>query len=653
MITIQKDEVQALARLAGIRLDDERIGVLCSPSSGTVQAVPGSGKTTLVALKLCILLRAWPVRNRGICVLSHTNVARTEILHAALSLGLRNDFISYPHFSGTIQRFADEFLAIPWLQSRGCASIRISDDEFSLRARRLICRPQFSYLNGSLKRSAREGADPYGPLDKLQYEDGSLSLPSIVKAAPETPTGKQIVALKRQLSKEGYFTYRDMLAVALHAIEKCPGLKAVLRRRFPVVFVDEAQDNSALQNALLHSLFSEGGSDCVVQMFGDSNQAIYRDKDEPPASSPSQRLVVATSFRFGKNIASFASHLQVEPHGGIIGTEENSEVHVILFRRADVDRVFDVFGGIVSKAWPGGLETLNIRAVGYKRTEGTGAAPSCIWDYVPGLERRASGGSAHTTAPPWIHVLSAIESVKSGDANEAWSHLLHCVEFLCKTRRSDSPGAADMTLDIGDFLKATYPGRFKEWRSWFGNRFLNGVGAIETMAKIQDVFSDLGLDPVGELTDDSNDRLRGSESEAPASYSCSLSNGCRVLLGTIHGCKGESHDATLVLETKHYEYDISYVLDKMAEREEKARSAKRGKPVVKLGLREKAFMRHLYVAVTRPRRVLCLAVCVENLSARALDWLGRAGVTLVQIKGEGPENRQSSRTIVAKDEETA
>src|SRR5687768_12001414 len=63
----------------------ERIGydhgrdVLCLLESADIAACPGSGKTTILVAKLAVLARKWSSKHRGICVLSHTNVARNEI----------------------------------------------------------------------------------------------------------------------------------------------------------------------------------------------------------------------------------------------------------------------------------------------------------------------------------------------------------------------------------------------------------------------------------------------------------------------------------------------------------------------------------------------------------------------------------------------
>ena len=93
-----------------------------------VSACPGSGKTTLIVAKLAILAGKWPHRTRGICVLSHTNVAREQIEHRLGSSVAGQRLLSYPHFIDTIHGFVNRFLALPWLLSNGYPSPTIDDD---------------------------------------------------------------------------------------------------------------------------------------------------------------------------------------------------------------------------------------------------------------------------------------------------------------------------------------------------------------------------------------------------------------------------------------------------------------------------------------------------------------------------------------------
>lgn len=59
--------------------DAERQAVLLATGTWDINAAPGSGKTTVLAAKLLLHARKWPYDQRGICVLSHTTVARDEI----------------------------------------------------------------------------------------------------------------------------------------------------------------------------------------------------------------------------------------------------------------------------------------------------------------------------------------------------------------------------------------------------------------------------------------------------------------------------------------------------------------------------------------------------------------------------------------------
>src|SRR5262245_13438970 len=76
---------------------DPRLVVLKSTESLGLEACPGSGKTTLLVAKLAILARKWTATDRGICVLSHTNVARREI-EARLGHTIGTRLLMHPHF---------------------------------------------------------------------------------------------------------------------------------------------------------------------------------------------------------------------------------------------------------------------------------------------------------------------------------------------------------------------------------------------------------------------------------------------------------------------------------------------------------------------------------------------------------------------------
>jgi len=93
-----------------------------------LQAVPGSGKTTVLLAKLLILEKQLPFKDgSGILVISHTNAAIDEVKKRIENYCPR--LFAYPNFIGTIQSFVDKFLAIPFYTNLYKRKLFRIDDE--------------------------------------------------------------------------------------------------------------------------------------------------------------------------------------------------------------------------------------------------------------------------------------------------------------------------------------------------------------------------------------------------------------------------------------------------------------------------------------------------------------------------------------------
>lgn len=114
--------------------DDSRLQAMLRLDTIDFEACPGSGKTTLLVAKLAVLAMRWPHRQQGICVLSHTNAARNEISAKLSNTAAGIALTRYPHFVGTIHSFANEYLALPWLRSKG-VEVRCVDTQIALAKR--------------------------------------------------------------------------------------------------------------------------------------------------------------------------------------------------------------------------------------------------------------------------------------------------------------------------------------------------------------------------------------------------------------------------------------------------------------------------------------------------------------------------------------
>jgi ATP-dependent DNA helicase UvrD/PcrA len=106
----------------------------------------------------------------------------------------------------------------------------------------------------------------------------------------------------------------------------------------------------------------------------------------------------------------------------------------------------------------------------------------------------------------------------------------------------------------------------------------------------------------------------GKQGENGNIYRCL--NGIRVEVSTIHAAKGETHDATLVLETKYRKlYDMNDVYEMLEFLcvESKPRPVyDANHPTTNKSIRA-GFMKRLYVASSRPRHLLCLAMHKDRM----------------------------------------
>ena len=102
----------------GEHFNDEQKAFIKCLDSCCVQAYAGTGKTSSIVGKLHVLAQKNVWQNgRGICVISHTNVAVDEIKkHVAKHYPA---VMEYPNFVGTIQEFVNKFLFIPYLANFG------------------------------------------------------------------------------------------------------------------------------------------------------------------------------------------------------------------------------------------------------------------------------------------------------------------------------------------------------------------------------------------------------------------------------------------------------------------------------------------------------------------------------------------------------
>ncbi|MBJ7403048.1 MULTISPECIES: UvrD-helicase domain-containing protein [Hyphomicrobiales] len=384
--------------------DPSQIDFLAEAAPCDVQAAPGNGKTTLLAAKLALLSRNWTTRRRGVCVISHTNAARTEVEDLIARHPTAARLMTYPHFTGTVTAFINQYLALPYLRGLGWHVRQIDDDAFAAEALRRY--PSWRVLDNLAKNQKLKLKR------KLEEWIALLDLdPAFTDTSPEpsalavrcrkgqwgahTDCGKALESLKASMVKSGLYRYADMTALARRALLENPTLAARLRDRFPLVILDEAQDTHGDQLRLLEHVFKQDGA--AFQRLGDSNQTLYEDEGTAPAYwTPGPGCIpLDTSRRFGGEIAGFASRLTARQAQTIVGLGARPASRVMfLFDEATIGGVLGAFADEARALWGGDCSTRDIWAVASRHNlVGKKGAwqPKSLVDYHPAY--RSEGGS--------------------------------------------------------------------------------------------------------------------------------------------------------------------------------------------------------------------------------------------------------------------
>lgn len=608
LVTLTKD----------LKFDDvERRSALLENGSRDFNAVPGSGKTSLLAAKLLLLAKKWPHARCGICVLSHTNVARDEITQRLAGSAEGAQLLSYPHFVGTIHAFVNQFFAMPMLRSLGQKVDVIDDVVFADKAKSRLQLSMFSGLRVYL--ANQNNGD--GIATSLFYRTADLLVQIESGTMPGTHTAsyKSLMTLKKMLTMDGIFRHRDMFAYADLALKTCPHLVDVVHRRFPMVFIDEMQDTSWDQESFLNRIF-DGKS--LMQRFGDVDQKILLDEENADLLTfPRDGYgCISTSKRFGPAIASAVGSVRLSGNA-VVG--EGTGTHaptLLLYSTADAEKVLPHYGRLViDRLTEDEAGAREVKAMCTRKTgEGKVAAGRHLVDYWP-----AYGEGQQITSMRserfWGLVGDAKKTLLEASLSSRVSDVRRAL--LLVLRAAGSP-LVDGVRDARSLPRAAREfGASRQIEGLTRHLAISGEQLCvmdQRDSTIQLVYE--GLKPYlpDELEFDEFSALRVFDEPGPQGTSSSTaSTRCQVFhlgrslefgLGTTAGMKGETHSASLVLESyggNSRKFDVALGLEYIA--------GIASKKLDKLPKTQQAQMRNLYVAMSRPAALLCLAANEERV----------------------------------------
>ncbi|NKS48803.1 UvrD-helicase domain-containing protein [Rhodococcus hoagii] len=622
------DRIQACATSLRMQLpDQEQWDFLESAESLDLQAAPGSGKTSLISLKLLMLATHWTSTTRGVCVLSHTNTAKDEIIARIGGTPPGARLLHYPHFIGTIQSFASTFLARPYLRGIGKPLQIVDDDVYADRAKRALAHnPRFGTLKAYLSKQ-RDGDDLVAHAE-FSVESGQLITRSSRKLpfGLGTVSGQQFMDLKRHLANEGVFRFADMFALGEYHLARRPTLAGAVAHRFPFVLVDEMQDTSDQQQRLLDQVF--GDSSAIVQRVGDVNQRIYTSCAAGASAFPRAGfLELPVSRRFGSEIAELASSLTVHRPQRISGAGPAGKIVVLLYDEDSVTKVVPAFERIAAQVVPPALlQAHSPRVLGARKRPGRAKAfPQSLACYIPAFAASVPGDGEMSL----IHTARAARAQwQSGASRAAVDLLWETVrvattsatnEVLPKVRLLDR-GAESVGGRIRALLLEILTEPIDDEASWGG-----------LMGRMTGLLSELS----GRTERDCITFAEHAHYVAPpAAYSETVCAQIEAPPGmvrsevmSIQKAKGETHSATLILECLDRtgkKYDVHEVLRLLASGGDLDSAPATVRSIVQL----------VFVGATRPTQLLAFAAH-RGRAAPYLNFLASANWTIHDLTLHG------------------
>ena len=352
---ISEDDINKAEKIFlknGQSFDEERrYFIKCIDKSLHLQACAGSGKTTALLAKLYILSEKMPFENnQGICVLTHTNVA-IDIIKKEMG-EKANKMFNHPNFFGTIQSFVDRYLAIPaYIKCFGYRPNYIDTE--------LFCGKILKYKKGlesntwleKNKGSYDSVVDFVSDIDVKFDKLGSNKINLNFKVIDtKSKTYEQIENIFCNIFNDGYIRFKDAFLLAKLYLDKIPELSNIFSSRFKYVFIDEAQDTSAIQKQIIEKCFNEN---VVIQWIGDVNQGIIDENYtetawEPKKNSRYEVMNLTKSHRISQPIANVVKNVAIKPYNELHGCDTISiKPIMIVFDDNAKEKILDKFAELV------------------------------------------------------------------------------------------------------------------------------------------------------------------------------------------------------------------------------------------------------------------------------------------------------------------
>ncbi|PPK64932.1 superfamily I DNA/RNA helicase [Methylobacter tundripaludum] len=528
-----------------------------------VRACPGSGKTYCVSARLSRLINSWDKNYQGIACLSFTNVAWQEIEKKYKEVFNTNYNISYPHFLGTIDSFINKYIFLAY----GHLVLKCKNRPV------LVGEPHGIW-------TGRFFSDSF--FDNLTFNiDGEIYALNPRLMPNNWNSNSQIISSKNRLIKCGYANQSDANYFAIKILEKYPQIAKSIALRFPIIIIDEAQDTSEIQMKIIDLLIANGLNE--IMLVGDPDQAIFEWNDARPDlliekfNAWPNSIILNENRRSSQNICNYTHKISSLSEPSISVNEEIKEFHfrpkVITYTTANLREIVNLF---VQECVANGIEENEQNISILYRSKGlineiTGVTEipfnTKVWSQHSSYTKDFAKGKYLYDRGQFKNGFKLIEKA----IVKIFNNLSHCreedIENIIKKM-----GFINFRTAVFDFINL-----LPETNIAIGD----WVTQVNANFVAENIEKKLQIENAGKRLTFQQLFLNEYDKTSPFNYR----------LGTVHSAKGETFDATLlILKSKGVGQAYKTILKN------------------NISITDSEELRIAYVGMTRPRKILVLAV---------------------------------------------
>jgi DNA helicase II / ATP-dependent DNA helicase PcrA len=335
-------------KLEQIKEDKDQYAAFLSNASTVVRAGPGSGKTTVLTLKIMQLLNEKIKVPRGLACITYSNEAAREFKKRLKLFGLQKR----PNIIlDTVHSFCISEIIIPF--------VHLYEREFPLPLNLISNNDRSALFNQILK--------------DMDIDKKSLKIEAMDKERNESVSGESIVEMdsnpiakavakefEKRLKEKNQVDFVEIVKCATKIIREQEFVRKILEAKFPWILIDEYQDLGKPLHEMILTLFTR--TNIKIFAVGDPDQSIYGFQGAHPDyllelyDIPNiVSIDLKTNYRSNQDIIDASSiALNLDDRNYQAGTRlgEQAEFHFITCE----DEIFAQFEYVITRIIPECLE---------------------------------------------------------------------------------------------------------------------------------------------------------------------------------------------------------------------------------------------------------------------------------------------------------